>query len=78
MLAYICSPGVAVRGQALPRLHAAAGHSEGAQAAPIQPGQQIFGGVLCCPPAVMSPFQNLGDALLAGWVYWEVGSGTER
>lgn len=57
-------PGMAVGGQALPGLHAAASHGEGSPAAAIQLHEQGFGGVLSSLPAVMSPLEHLSDIFI--------------
>ena len=55
---------MAVGGQALPGLHAAAGHGKGPSAAAIQLHEQGFGGILGCLPAVVSSFEHLSDVLI--------------
>lgn len=55
---------MAVGRQALPGLHAAAGHSEGSPTAAIQLHEQGFGGVLSSLPAVVGPLQHLSDILI--------------
>lgn len=57
-------PGVAIGGQALPWLHAAASHCEGSPAAAVQLHKQGFGGVLGSLPAVMSLLEHLSDVLV--------------
>lgn len=57
-------PGVAVGGEALPGLHAAAGHGEGAPAAAIQLHEQGLGCVLGRLPAVVGSLQHLSDVLI--------------
>lgn len=52
---------MAVGGQALPGLYAAAGHSEGSPAAAVQLHEQGFGGILRRLPAVVSPLEHLCD-----------------
>lgn len=61
---HLMVPGMAVGGQALPGLDAAAGHSEGSPAAAIQLHQQGFGGILRRLPAVVSPLEHLRDILV--------------
>lgn len=55
---------MAVGGQALPGLDAAASHSEGSPAAAIQLHQQGFGSILRGLPAVVSPLEHLRDILI--------------
>lgn len=57
-------PGVAVGGEALPGLRAAAGHGKGAPAAAVQLHEQGLGGILSCLPAVMSALEHLSDVVI--------------
>lgn len=57
-------PGVAVGGQALPGLHAAAGHGKGAPTAAIQLHEQGLGRILSGLPAVVSPLEHLSDVFI--------------
>lgn len=61
-------PGVAVGGEALPGLHAAAGHGKGAPTAAVQLHEQGLGRILSCLPAVVSTFEHLSDVLIPGLV----------
>lgn len=61
-------PGVAVGGQALPGLHAAAGHGEGSPTAAVQLHEQGLGRVLRCLSAVVSSLEHLSDVLIPGLV----------
>lgn len=57
-------PGVAVGGQALPGLPAAAGHREGAPAAAVQLHEQGLGGVLSRLPAVVGSLKHLSNVFI--------------
>lgn len=57
-------PGMAVGGQALPGLPAAAGHREGAPAAAVQLHEQGLGGVLSCLPAVVGSLEHLSNVFI--------------
>lgn len=57
-------PGVAVGGQALPGLHAAAGHGEGSPTAAIQLHEQGLGSILGRLPAVVGPLEHLRNVFI--------------
>lgn len=58
-------PGVAVGGQALPGLHAAAGHGECSSTTAVQLHEQGLGSVLSCLPAVVSSLEHLSDVFIS-------------
>ena len=57
-------PGVAVGGEALPWLSAAAGHGKSAPAAAVQLHEQGLGSILSCLPAVVSTLEHLSDVVI--------------